>query len=92
MTTLVLNKFNLRSQLNADAQVGQKTWNCSLEDLAVLGWEFRVSSTLPQGMAMVCGASAGSCPDGVVHLSLGSRVPPTLPLAPKSTAAAGLMP
>jgi hypothetical protein len=37
MTALIPDKFNLRSQLNAQALVGLNTWDCRGKDMVDLG-------------------------------------------------------
>lgn len=71
---------------------GTKDSELQLERHGGPGGNVGVSSTLTQDLAMVWGGSSSYSSAGVAHLSLGSRMPPTLPLAPVSTTAAGPMP
>lgn len=70
LTTLVSDQFSLRSQLNADGQVGLTTRNSAGKARCAWGGDWGLSPTLTQGLAVAWGASYRSCPSGVHHLSL----------------------
>jgi hypothetical protein len=89
MTALIPDKFNLRSQLNAQALVGLNTWDCRGKDMVDLGWEFGVIFHQTDDSLRIMNWLLSWCRRASFPLFL---VPSMLPLVPKSIAAAGLMP